>query len=287
MEKSGSMVVMMTWGLRFGWAGYLGVLVCALAMGMTAAAMGQTGAEENAPPTTAKDGTAADQTASDKTASDKAATDKDKDKDKEDKDKDGGLVIEPTELPGTYPQGVYQVNFEGRGNYVPVLHWRVESGALPPGITLEDNGVLHGAAERAGEFQFVVSARDGGKPQQAVQKGFTIKVVEAITVAWKVPAHVTANRIDGSVEVSNSTADDVDLTFDVKAVAENGRATEIGYQHFPLKKGTIGMTLPFGETLPHGAYVIDVNVVGEVAKRKAIYRQRMQTPVALQVVVGP
>jgi hypothetical protein len=33
--------------------------------------------------------------------------------------------------------------------------------------------------------------------------------------------------------------------------------------------------------------VIDVNVVGEVAKRKAIYRQRMQTPVALQVVVGP
>jgi len=153
------MVVMMTWGLRFGWAGYLGVLVCALAMGMTAAAMGQTGAEENAPPTTAKDGTAADQTASDKTASDKAATDKDKDKEKEDKDKDGGLVIEPTELPGTYPQGVYQVNFEGRGNYVPVLHWRVESGALPPGITLEDNGVLHGAAERAGEFQFVVSAR--------------------------------------------------------------------------------------------------------------------------------
>ena len=265
----------------------MGVLVCALAMGMTAAAMGQTGAEENTPPTTAKDGTAADQTASDKTASDKAATDKDKDKDKEDKDKDGGLVIEPTELPGTYPQGVYQVNFEGRGNYVPVLRWRVESGALPPGITLEDNGVLHGAAERAGEFQFVVSARDGGKPQQAVQKGFTIKVVEAITVAWKVPAHVTANRIDGSVEVSNSTADDVDLTFDVKAVAENGRATEIGYQHFPLKKGTIGMALPFGETLPHGAYVVYVNVAGEVAKRKAIYRQRMQTPVALQVVVGP
>jgi hypothetical protein len=253
----------------------LGVLVCALAMGMTAAAMGQAGAEENTPPTTAKDGTAADPTASDKTASDKATPDKDN-KDKDDKDKDGGLVIEPTEVPGTYPQGVYQVNFEGRGNYVPVLHWRVESGALPPGITLEDNGVLHGAAERAGEFQFVVSARDGGKPQQAVQKGFTIKVVEAITVAWKVPAHVTANRIDG-----------MDLTFDVKAVAENGRATEIGYQHFPLKKGTIGMALPFGETLPHGAYVVYVNVAGEVAKRKAIYRQRMQTPVALQVVVGP
>jgi hypothetical protein len=120
-----------------------------------------------------------------------------------------------------------------------------------------------------------------------VQRGFVIKVMEAITLVWKVPAHVTANRIDGSVEVSNTTGDDMDLTFDVKAVAENGRATEIGYQHVPLKKGTIGMTLPFGETLPHGDYIVYVNVNGEVAKRNAIYKQQMQTPAALQVVVGP
>jgi hypothetical protein len=158
---------------------------------------------------------------------------------------------------------------------------------LPPGIKLEDEGLLHGAADRAGEFQFVVSVTDGGQPQQAVQKEFTIKVVEAITLVWKVPAHVTGNRIEGSVEVSNTTADDIDLTFDVKAVAENGRATEIGYQRFPLKKGTTGMALPFGETLPHGGYVIYVNVNGEVAKRNAIYKEQMQTPAALQVVVGP
>jgi hypothetical protein len=170
---------------------------------------------------------------------------------------------------------------------VPVLHWKVQSGTLPPGITLDDNGVLHGEAERAGEFQFVLAVKDGGQPQQAVQRPFTIKVVEAITVAWKTPAHVAGNRIEGSVEVSNATPEDIDLTFDVKAVAENGRATEIGYQHFPLKRGTIGMVLPFGETLPFGAYIVNVNVVGEVAKRNAIYRQQMQTPRPLQVVVGP
>jgi hypothetical protein len=79
----------------------------------------------------------------------------------------------------------------------------------------------------------------------------------------------------------------MDLTFDVKAVAEDGRATEIGYQRFPLKKGTLEMALPFGETLPHGAYVIYVNVNGEVPKRNAIYKERMQTPGPLQVVVGP
>ncbi len=200
---------------------------------------------------------------------------------------ENGLVIEPKELPPTYPQGSYEVRLHGRGNYVPTLHWRVQSGALPPGITLDDSGALHGTAQRAGEFSFVVLVKDGGQPQQAVQKGFVIKVVDAITVVWKVPPHVNANRIEGSVEVSNTTADDMDLTYDVKAVAENGRATEIGYQRFPLKTGTIGMALPFGETLPHGGYTIYVNVVGEVATRNAIYKEQMKSPAALQVVVGP
>jgi hypothetical protein len=248
-----------------------------IALGGTA--LGQAGAGQKNAPATATD--KSDKPAGDKTAADKTA------RDETGQDNDNGLVIWPAELPTTYPQGPYLVNFQARGNYVPVLHWRVERGALPPGIKLEDSGVLRGEAERAGEFQFVVAVRDGGNPQQAVQRGFVIKVVEAITLKWKVPAHVTANRIDGSVEVSNTTVDDMDLTFDVKAVAEDGRATEIGYQRFPLKRGTIGMTLPFGETLPHGAYVVYVNVNGEVAKRNAIYKEQMQTPGPLQVVVGP
>jgi hypothetical protein len=197
------------------------------------------------------------------------------------------LAIEPEELPATYPHGPYQVIFHVRGNYVPTLHWSIESGALPSGITLDDDGVLHGEAQRAGEFQFVVAARDSGKPQQGVQKAFTIKVVEALSVAWKIPAHVNVNRIEGSVEVSNTTPEDMDLTYDVKAVADNGRATEIGYQHFPLRRGTIGIVLPFGDTLPNGGYTVYVTVVGEIAARNVIYRQLLQTPGALQVNVGP
>jgi hypothetical protein len=253
--------------LRFPWTQYLAALGCALALALGAAAQDVLLAQDQ------------DQS--------KAQNKAQNDKAQNDKAQGNGLLIEPPELPLTYPHGRYRINFQARGDYVPVLHWRVESGALPPGIKLDDTGVLQGEAERSGEFQFVVAVRDGGQPQQAVQKGFTIRVVEAITLAWKVPAYVTANRIDGSVEVSNTTADDMDLTFDVKAVAENGRATEIGYQRFPLKSGTVAMPLPFGETLPHGAYVVYVNVVGEVAKRNAIYRERMQTPAPLQVVVGP
>jgi hypothetical protein len=254
-----------------GWA----ALACSLVIGMGTMAFGQAG--QGNPPSAA-----AAQGGGQSTARPDAAQDQDKDKNAGD-----GLVIEPTELPTTYPHGPYQVLFHARGNYVPTLHWSIEKGALPPGITLDENGVLRGEAQRAGEFQFTVAVRDGGKPQQAVQRGYVIKVVEAMTVAWKVPAHVSGSRIEGSVEISNTTVDDLDLTFDVKAVAENGRATEIGYQHFPLHKGTVAMALPFGENLPHGGYVVYVNVVGEVAKRNAIYRERMQTPGALQVVVGP
>src|SRR5579862_3055085 len=198
-----------------------------------------------------------------------------------------GLASEPAQLPETYPNGTYHVMLRVRGNYVPVLQWSLEKGTLPPGIRLDDKGALQGEAEKAGEFEFVVAARDGGKPQQVVRQAFTIKVVEAITLKWKVPAHVNVNRIEGSVEVTNSTADDIDFTFDVKAVAESGRATEIGYQHFPLKKGTIAMMLPFGETLPQGNYTVYVNGNGEVAARRAIYRQGLKTPSALPVTTGP
>jgi hypothetical protein len=202
--------------------------------------------------------------------------------------KDNGLVVRSeSPLPDTYPHGRYFVLLDAQGNFVPPLHWRIERGTLPPGIKLEDNGQLHGEAEQAGEFQFTVSVTDSDNPRQAVQKAFVIRVIEALILNWKSPAHVTGNRIDGSVAVSNTTADDITLTFDVKAVAENGRATEIGYQHFVLKKGTDAMVLPFGETLPHGNYVIHVDVAGEVAKKNAIYRERLQTPGPLQVAVGP
>lgn len=197
------------------------------------------------------------------------------------------LVIEnDSELAETYPHASYEVRLRAHGG-VPVLHWRLEKGALPRGIKLEDDGLLHGQPERTGEFQFTVSVRDGGQPQQAVQKAFVLRVRSALILNWKAPAHVNGNRIEGSVQVSNTTTDDVDLTFIVLAVAENGRATAIGYQHFVMRRATIAQALPFGETLPRGGYVVHVDLVGEVAARNQIYRERLQTPSALQVAGTP
>ncbi len=205
----------------------------------------------------------------------------------DDKENGSGLQIETKKLPTTYLQGPYHAEFHVKGNYVPMLHWAVVEGKLPPGIGLQQDGLLKGEARQTGEFDFVIAVSDRSQPPQEVRRGFEIKVVDAITVEWKVPAHVNGNRIDGSVEVSNSTMDDVDLTYDVKAVAENGRATEIGYQHFPLTKGTMGMTLPFGDTLPNGAYQLNVSVEGAIAGKKVFYRKQLQAPGPLHVAVGP
>jgi hypothetical protein len=151
---------------------------------------------------------------------------------------------------------------------------------------LEENGRLHGQAERTGEFQFTVSVSDS-RAQSAVQKAFVLRVRSAFSLNWKAPARVNGNRIEGSAIVSNTTPDDIDLTFVVMAVASNGRATAIGYQHFVLPPATPAKELPFGETLPRGGYVVHVDAVGEVAAKNLIYRERMQTPSALQVTVGP
>lgn len=200
---------------------------------------------------------------------------------------DSELVIQnDSQLPDTYPHANYEFLFHARGG-VATLHWRVEKGDLPPGMKLDDHGLLHGQPEHAGEFHFTIAVRDGSQPQQAVQKEFVLRVLAALSLRWKQEAHVDGNRIDGSAAVSNATPDDIDLTFIVLAVPPNGRAVAIGYQHFRLRRGTFDMELPFGDTLPRGGYVVHVDAIGEVPPRNVIYRERMQTPAPLQVNVGP
>lgn len=200
---------------------------------------------------------------------------------------ESNLIIEiDSQLPETYPHASYEVRLHAHAG-TPPLHWRVEKGALPPGLKLDDDGLLHGSPEHTGEFQFTVSVTDSGQPPRSVQKSFVLRVHSAMALSWRNPAHVNGNRIEGSAEISNTTPDDIDLTFIVLAVPENGRAVAIGYQHFVLRRGTVGQELPFGETLPRGGYVVHVDAVGEVPARNIIYRERMQTPSMLQVAVGP
>jgi hypothetical protein len=200
---------------------------------------------------------------------------------------DNPLIIDTDpSLPDAFPHRNYQVRFAAHGG-IPPLRWRLEAGALPPGLKLDPTGFLHGQPEHGGEFRFTVSATDSDNPSRSVKRDFLVHVRSAFNLAWKSPARVNGNRIDGSVVVSNTTPDDIDLTFVVLAVDTNGRATAIGYQHFPLPSGAIGQELPFGDTMARGNYEVNIDVVGEVADKNLIYREHMQTPSRLQVTVGP
>jgi hypothetical protein len=196
------------------------------------------------------------------------------------------IVIDTdSNLPDTHLNAQYQIQFQAHSKGGS-LHWRLEKGSFPPGLKLEDDGLLHGQPQRTGEFQFTLSVWENNQRDEAVQKGFTLRVLSALMLNWKNYAQVKDNRIEGSAEVTNTTSDNIDLTFYVLAIPPNGRAVAIGYQHFVLYRGS-RRELPFGESLPHDGYIVHVDAVGEVAAKKLIYREYLETPNRLQVTVGP
>jgi hypothetical protein len=171
-------------------------------------------------------------------------------------------------LPGRYGLGL-----RAAGG-VATLHWQVAAGSLPRGLQLSESGYLSGIPQEAGEFPFTVLLTDG---TQEARKRLALNVKNPLTALWLHKAHANGQRIDGSIKVSNTSGRDFDLTFIVLAVNDIGRATAIGYQHFPLKKNTDDLEIPFGDTLSSGNYVVHVDVVGEEPISNMIFRTRLVT----------
>jgi len=174
-----------------------------------------------------------------------------------------------------------------RGGVAPYV-WSIAGGELPEGITLRPEGLLGGRPTKPGTFTVMLKVEDSGHPAHSMNKEFRVTVVTSLLLEWLDLPKVRDNRIDGSVQVSNGSKDAFDLTVIIVAVAEqDNRATAIGYQHFVLKAGATNVKIPFGNTLPHGSYVIHADAIAEVPVNKSILRQRLQTSQPLQVVQGP
>jgi hypothetical protein len=167
----------------------------------------------------------------------------------------------------------YSFRLQASGAIEP-YRWRLIGGSLPEGINLDPSGELTGTTEETGQFEFTVLVTDSGRPQQRLQETFMLSVEIPLTAEWGRRPTVNGQRIDGSIKVSNNTGHDFDLTFIVLAVNEIGRATAIGYQHFPLKRDTRNMEIPFGDTLSRGNYAVNVDVVGEEPVSNRIFRVR-------------
>ena len=196
------------------------------------------------------------------------------------------LVIHTTSLPRAYFHQQYQEKLDAEGGILP-LRWELIEGALPKGVMLHPEGILVGTPLEAGEFHFTVNLVDSGKPAMQLRQSLVLNVVAPLLAQWGQYPKVNGQRIEGSILVSNQTDHDFDLTAIILAVADNGRATAIGYQRLPLKKDSVGLEIPFGENLPHGTYQINADVVAEVPSMNAIHRARLVPDEKFNVVQGP
>ena len=195
------------------------------------------------------------------------------------------IVDEP--LPAIEAGVEFHFLLHATGGVAPYV-WSVASGELPDGITLRPEGLLAGRPTKPGMFTLTLRVEDSGHPAHTISKEFRVAVVTSLLLEWLDSPKVRDNRIDGSVQVSNSSKDTFDLTVVIVAVAtQDSRATAIGYQHFDLKPGATNVKISFGNTLPHGSYVVHADAIAEVPEKKTILRQRLQTPQALVVLQGP
>jgi len=196
------------------------------------------------------------------------------------------LSLDAATLPKASPRHLYKFQFQAHGG-IPPMKYVLSQGAVPAGMKLGEDGLLTGTPTTTGEYKFTITVTDSSNPPQKAFRAFVLRIAPPMVMEWKRYAHVTGNRVDGLIVVSNNTEDDFDFTFVVLAVADNGRAVAIGYQHIPLKSGVDSLEIPFGETLPRGNYVVHVDAVGEVAAKDQIFRTRLQTKEKLAIAVGP
>ena len=195
------------------------------------------------------------------------------------------LSIATITLPRAALRREYSFRLEAHGGVAP-LHWEVTSGALPEGINLDPDGLLHGTPAKIGDYHFTGTVSDSAKPAHQASHEFELRVVTPLLAEWSRLPQVSGNRIEGEIQVSNGTEHNFDLTVIIVAVNEIGRATALGYQHFHLKPDTTDLKIPFGETLPRSSYQVDADVVAEVLETHTIYRVHLSTS-RLEVQQGP
>jgi len=185
-------------------------------------------------------------------------------------------IITPA-LPAPVAGENYDVQLRAIGGHPP-YRWAIEGGkALPPGLTLDSNsGRIAGTPQSSDEFSVLVEVADSAEPPLTHRKLLVAQSGAPLTVRWTVRPHIVANNIAGAVRVANGSHDTVDMTVIVMAVNENGRATALRYERLNLPPGKETPDLSFDVSLPVGEYVAHVDAVGEVAEKKAIYRDRRE-----------
>jgi hypothetical protein len=187
------------------------------------------------------------------------------------------LQILTPSLPSPVAGEKYDLQLRAIGGHPP-YRWTIQGGTeLPAGLNLDPNsGKISGTPESSDEFSVLVQVADSAEPPLTHTKLLVAQSGAPLTVRWTVRPHIEAGNIAGAVRVANGSHDTVDMTVIVMAVNENGRATALRYERLNLPPGKETPDLKFDVSLPLGQYVAHVDAVGEVAAKKAIYRDRRE-----------
>ena len=187
------------------------------------------------------------------------------------------LQILTPALPSPVAGEKYDVQLRAIGGRAP-YRWSIQGGTgLPSGLSLDPSlGKITGTPESSDEFSVLVQVADAADPPLTHTKLLVAQSGAPLTVRWTERPHIVASNIAGALRVANGSRDMVDMTVIVVAVNENGRATALRYERLNLAPGKETPDLKFDVTLPMGEYVAHVDAVGEVAAKKAIYRDRRE-----------
>src|SRR5215475_6981510 len=102
---------------------------------------------------------------------------------------DGGavLVVAGASAPdGTTGQPYSGYTFTASGG-TPPLHW-IQSGALPPGMSLDSTGSLAGTPITAGTYVFAVIVTDSSTPAMSAQAPVNLRINDSPIVVSAAPS---------------------------------------------------------------------------------------------------
>lgn len=96
-----------------------------------------------------------------------------------------GLPGDPSIMPETLPDGIVGSDYEQQlysEDGFPPFEWWIEDGELPPGLDLDQDGLISGTLEEAGSYQFTVRVEDSQSPSAWSEHDYTIVVIQPVSI---------------------------------------------------------------------------------------------------------
>ena len=88
--------------------------------------------------------------------------------------------VDTRQLPAGNTCEEFSYQFEATGGELPPYEFIVLEGALPPGLTLESDGLLHGWCENGGQYEFSVRVNDSHFPKTYYFDEFSLMIDEGM-----------------------------------------------------------------------------------------------------------